>query len=481
MDDCIDGGSMKRFIEQLMSFVAARRGSIVTGRDKAASYSDGKSWDYKVVLPGLSSYLNIADLPLKLSQDWIFTEVYLTHRRETLIAVNRQTKKIAKIELAKNPRKRLDLVGEYDLLCQLKSQGVVSCPTPLSLGVVDLDVLRESLSDEYLTAAKNQQVNYMVQEFIDSGKEMPISDLILALLEQRSAGIYHGDLKPSNIVFDDSRGIAVLVDYDQAEYLDDSVMRLSAFDFLVWCDDAEMRKYGFHSWRRHFPGLEFKRDIAPLFRNGAFNLASTTLYRRQVTTNTPQGVYHTLDERDVFADGIRDLRGRKGLLDAITFRKGERVLDIGCNAGLLCHYLHDRGCVVTGIDLDASLILAADIIARITGRKIEYRCMDIDVTPLSEHYDTVTLFSVLHHTRDVRKNARMIASCCDRIIIECRLNESGSKPVQGIWRKTSSWNFEEIDDLVEWLEDIFVGFELVHNYGVGDRDRYILEFVKHTA
>ncbi len=473
---------MTSFLKKIASFVSAQsKGRSLSPKEGRVNVCVEEAQEHKIALPALSFLRSIAKKPLELASGRVYPEIYITRRQETLIGVNKKTKEIVKIELAKNPRKTLDIIGEYDLLCKLSDGGAASCPTPLNLGTISLAVLRECVDDEYLIKAKAQQLNYMVQEFVESSRSMAVSDLILALLEQRSLGIYHGDLKPSNIMFDERRGIVVLVDYDQAENIDPSVMQLSALDFLRWCDEAEKRKYGFGSWRRHFPGLDFEADIVPLFRNGAFNLATTTLYRRQITTNTPDGVYHTLAERDVFADGIRDLEGRKDILDTIAFEQGEHVLDLGCNAGLLCHYLYDRGCDVTGVEMDASLVLAAGIIARITGREISFRCVDIDEEPIQEHYDTVMLFSVLHHTSDVEKNARMIASICDRIIVECRLSESGSKPDSAGWRKTSGWAFNDVDSLVEWLESIFIGFVFVKNYGVGDKERYILEFARRAG
>ena len=88
------------------------------------------------------------------------------------------------------------------------------------------------------------------------------------------------------------------------------------------------------------------------------------------------------------------------------------------------------------------------------------------------------LFSVIHHTRHMRANAARIAVACNRIIIECRLQEGGMKPEDGKWHRTSGWNYPDVDSMCQGLEALFPGFKLSSNYGKGDRARYILEFIK---
>jgi len=445
-------------------------------------YSDNQSKSNLIDLSSVDQMPNLANKPLSLPTGRVFFTMHFGPRQESIIGVNEITGQILKIELKLNPRKACDITGEAEIIKKLNEMGCASCPKLLETGRIDHEILANVLDKQILDSIIPQKnYPYLIQEYITTCKFVRPADLILSLIEQKNLGIYQGDLKPANIRFDEKLGICFLVDYDQAENIDAGVSELNTLEFLYWCDSAENRKYGQTRWIRHFPNIIFDRDLLPLMKNGALNLAETSLYRRQVTTNTPNGVYHSIQERDVYAEGIRNLNGRKQMLDSISFSKWEHILDMGCNAGLLCHYLYDRGCVVVGAEMDESMVLAARIIARITHRNIKYLPFDLDKDNISGKYDTITLFSVLHHTQNVEKNALKIAESCNRIIIECRLVEIGSKPVNGEWHKTTKWRYEDIDDLIRGLEKLFPGFSMVKNYGIGDKNRYVLEFVKRNV
>ena len=410
---------------------------------------------------------------LKTSSSLEFTQFFWGPRGDSLIGLNTNTRQLIKIGLYKHPRKSLAVDGEAQVLKGLNEQGCTSCPGFIESGYLDITIL----GINPLPMDLPKSVPYLIQEYIPTVNKMLLPDLLLTIIEQKNLGYYHGDLKPANIRFDPERGVCVLIDYDQAERLNPPTAQLNAFEFMQWCDLAEQRKYNLTTWRRHFPNLE-KQHIDACFRNGAFDLSKTTLYRNQVTTNTQNGIYHTIRERDIFADGIRDLQDRIEILNAIEFTDDERVLDIGCNAGLLCHYLHDHGCIVTGAELDLNIVTAADIISRITHRDIEFTCFDLDKDTIPGEYDTILLFSVLHHASNVERSAKMIASSCNRIIIECRPVETGKRPNNGTWQKTSTWDYGDIHGLIHGLEKLFPGFVLTRNYGIGGKNRYILEFIK---
>ncbi len=224
-----------------------------------------------------------------------------------------------------------------------------------------------------------------------------------------------------------------------------------------------------------------KEDVLRLFKNDSFNLARTSIFAEQITTNTQSGIYHSLNSDRIYIEGARDLDSRTAALDSIEFKVGEKVLDDGCNMGLLGHYLHDRGCKVTGIDMDDKIVVGAKMVANILNKDIQFEYLDLDTAKIEEDYDTVCLFSVIHHVANFQQVTENIAQKCNRIILECRLHEQGAKPVQGTWVRSSGWEFNCSQELIDYLETAFKGFKFQKYHGGVDRQREIMTFVKEPA
>ncbi len=407
-----------------------------------------------------------------------------TLHRGSMIATDRDKRFFFKAQLLREAKESRDLGQEAEIVQRLNAAGSVTCPRLEHRGVMTR-ADAESMAGGKLSGDDGRGVDescpFMIVQYVPHDPNIRFADLILALIEQKSLGVYHGDPRPSNCRFDSGRGVLYLVDYDQAEILDDATRGLGNLAFLRWCDGRARRKFGFASMFECFRGLDFDRHIAPLFRGDALDLGQTSLFRDRKTTLSPGGVYHSIAEPAVFAAGERDLVGRRPVLDAIEFDAGERVLDIGCNTGLLTRYLYDRGCAVTGIERDPRAVDAARIVGNIVGKNIDYRCLDLDAGDMPGDVDTVMLFSVLHQTKDPAANGRKIAKSCRRIIIECRLVETGAKPVGDARQAASAWRFAAIDELTAFLEGLFPGFRLARNLGQGDRDRFVLELVATGA
>lgn len=410
-----------------------------------------------------------------------FTGFALNSRRETLLALSADRRSIAKIEIVRNPRKRNDVTAEAAIIRTLNERGAHTCPTLHDSGTVSADALLAAVEGAIAAVIRDQarsSFGYLVMDYVPSVGQVSLPDAFLALMEQKSLGVYNGDFKPANLRFDPERGLCFIIDYDQALAVPADLVTAKLPDFLTWCDAKEQEWYGQPSFFRHFPGLNGDKHVAPLLRDGAFNLAATTLYRRQETTKAEGGVYHRISHPTVFANGVRGIDERAGLLAKVSWTPGERVLDVGCNAGLLSFYLHDQGCQVTGVDLDRPIIQAASVLAHIIGKAVRFGVCDLDRDPLPGEFDTIMLFSVLHHTGDVPGNAARLAGACRRIFLECRLDEHGAKPEDGAWRNTTTWSFATVDKLVAYLESIFPGFKLTANLGAVDRHRYLLQFEK---
>ena len=404
-------------------------------------------------------------------------------RRNTLIGEDKEAGLFYKIEIETSPKKNNDIKAEYKIIKHLNRAGCKSTPIAYDIGtmskeeVVNLTEVEEE--KEYIKNLDKEKFNFIIQEYIPHEESYALPDILFSLIEQKNLGIYHGDIKPKNIRFDPLRNICVLIDYDQSIFLTEVEKNTDINSFLSFCDAYDKEKYQQGLWLRHFK--EFGNKDIPQYLNstGALNLAETAVYKIQKTTNTDAGIYHTLSHKDIFAQGTRDISERKKILDKLEFKEGEKVLDVGCNSGLLSVYLHSRGCKASGVDIDPFIIIGAKMVSNIIGAKgIDFFRLNLDEAEELPRYDTVMLFSVLHHTKDPEANAKKIASCCNRIVIESRLLENGKQPTKEGWEETSRWNFSDLPELISFYEKIFPGFKLKNNLGKADKNRYLLELCK---
>ena len=404
-----------------------------------------------------------------------FDAYVLNERQETLTSVDTTGMYLIKVCVKKNFRKEHDLSGEFAVMRSLNEKGCVSCPTAYEMGKATLDDLCINLS--HRSNIEFQELDYIIQDYAPDNGDYSLADVILSLIEQKKLGVYQGDIKPNNIRFNSRTGVCVFIDYDQAVKLSDDKSEMRNDDFLNFCDDHDKRKYGVGNWLRHWHGVSNSNALI-LLKDGRLDLSQTSVFQLQKTTNSESGIYHTIRSNDIFVEGSRGIDTRAKVLDTTSFIPGERVLDIGCNAGLLCLYLEGRGCKVSGVDNDPYIVVAAKIVSNILGKQINYSCLDLDSAESLPEFDTVMLFSVFHHTRKPSENSLKISKSCKRIIIETRLIENGKQPVDGKWTDTTRWNFESLEDLVVYLEKTFSGFKFTRNLGFVDKGRYILELVK---
>jgi 2-polyprenyl-3-methyl-5-hydroxy-6-metoxy-1,4-benzoquinol methylase len=407
-----------------------------------------------------------------------FKSFEFNSRKEVLIGIDENRQYVIKIEVSKNPRKERDIEGEYEIIKSLNESGCKTCPQAYELGKISKDDIYEKVKEkEILDKSVTTKYGYIIQQYIPNSGTPSLADIMLSLLEQKNLGVYQGDIKTGNLRFNKTTSVCYIIDYDQAIFLTGDQRNLSNYKFLNLCTAYDKEKYGFGNWLRHLHQYG-QKDIDKLFQDESFNLGNTTIFQTQKTTNSATGFYHTIREKDIFIEGSRAVDARAELLNELCFKEGETVLDVGCNAGLLCMYLDARGCSTTGVDNDSRIVIASKIVANILGKEIDYYHMDLDHAEELEKFDTIMLFSVLHHTRNIHENAKKIANSCNRIILESRLFESGKQPYGDTWIDTSKWNFRDVFELVGFCEKIFSGFKLNRNLGLGSKNRYIIEFIK---
>ena len=407
-----------------------------------------------------------------------FNSFEFNSRQEALIGVDTSKKYVLKVQLVPNPRKKNTIKEEYEVMRHLNKSECVSCPKAYEYGKITKTNLLDLVTEkDHREALIDDEYEYILQEYISDSGLINLPDIVLSILEQKKLGVYQADIKPGNLRFDVNTSVCYIIDYDQAILLTDEQKSFPNKTFFNFCSQYDKQEHGIGNWLRHLPQYS-ELDLDQLFRDGSFNLGQTTILKTQRTTNSTTGIYHTIESDDIFADGSRKVDVRAGILDTLQFKEGEKVLDIGCNTGLLCQYLAARGCEVSGVDNDTRVVIVAKIISNILGNNIDYYHLDLDDAEAIKECDTIMLFSVLHHTHKVKENAKKIAQACNRIIIEARLFENGAQPYGDEWVRTSSWNFNDWEEFYTFCETIFPGFKLKNNLGLGSKNRNILELVK---
>jgi SAM-dependent methyltransferase len=409
-----------------------------------------------------------------------FNNLSLNSRNQILFGEDLEDEYFIKIEIESNKNKTKNLDQEYEVIKELNNKGCRSCPVVHELGSISKESLLQVLGADAGAVVKKsplESFRYMIQDFIPHHDSVRLSDIVFSVLEQKSLGTYQGDIKPANLRFDKRKSVCYIIDYDQAIELSNEQINLDNRKFFDFCSDYDKEKYGFGDWLRHFDNFS-ENDLDPLFVGEAFNLGTTTILNKQKTTNSETGFYHSINNERLFIEGSRGLEARAKALNAAEFKTGETVLDVGCNMGLLCEYLYDRGCKATGFDNDKRIPIAAKMVYNIMGKDIEFYDLDLDDAEELPKFDTVMLFSVIHHTRDIVSNAKKIANCCKRIFLESKLIERGKQPYGEQWVETGGWNLSNVDELKILGENLFPGFKFKQSLGQVDKHRYILEFVR---
>lgn len=180
----------------------------------------------------------------------------------SLLAIDRELKHIVKIELWFDPRKRNNLTSEVEIhrmlmganndgpFANYHSHGNVQ----IFLNT-DVDILFSAVG------SADMNCHYMITKFIDGCfYDLKANEIIEQILELKSFGVYHGDIKPDNIIR--SNGKTYFIDFDQAILLGKKEMQLSTKSFFDWMNLCENKHFGQKSWLRHFKySPKLKRDL----------------------------------------------------------------------------------------------------------------------------------------------------------------------------------------------------------------------------
>ncbi len=84
-----------------------------------------------------------------------------------------------------------------------------------------------------------------LERIIPSAAQYDKGELIAAILEQKTIGVFHGDLKDKNILYDGKR--LVLIDYDQALF-DEEIIDMPINVFAEYMDEKIREKLQVSAW-----------------------------------------------------------------------------------------------------------------------------------------------------------------------------------------------------------------------------------------
>jgi SAM-dependent methyltransferase len=348
---------------------------------------------------------------------------------------------VRKTELAPDPLKKNSVAAEAEIIRALNGKKCPCVPLLIDAG----------------TDSKGRA--YLLTRLVKGATNAPLADFWLSYLAVRGCGWEHGDLMSRHALFDGT--MARLIDFDQA-----------------FPATAESR------WKDGHVDKGLAREFAKI-AVGRFDLGSTALAKKGISTAGHGGIYHSLHEKaggqEIFIQGERGIGGRTWALMNIDFR-GESVLDVGCNTGSVARWIGREGKAssVTGIERCAEHALLGQMINCALGlHHIEIMPGSVGETDVPSGFDTVLLFSVFHHIVNAKAAAAAILGTgAKRILIETKPAETGSSFRSGRWNRSGGWKLHSWEALHAHLEAIFPGFRFNRNYGESDRGRRILEMVR---
>lgn len=129
-------------------------------------------------------------------------------------------------------------------------------------------------------------------------------------------------------------------------------------------------------------------------------------YQRSYPAAHVSAAHSRLCERvygeDLCQEGQMDMAALGDLLARLDLKPGDKLLDLGCGAGVISEYISDRtGAMVTGIDYAASAIAAAT--ARTGGKRSRLNFLQADLSALdlpAESFDAAIMIDSIYWVAD---------------------------------------------------------------------------------
>lgn len=163
------------------------------------------------------------------------------------------------------------------------------------------------------------------------------------------------------------------------------------------------------------------------------------------------------------------------LFCGITFREGERVLDVGCGTGVLDEYFTKCGCTVDAIDVSGKMICKAKENPANDG--VNYLIADFYEYPFFQKYDKIVVFDAYPHFLDKERFARKAYDLLnDGGMLYIMFDESRGK-INGYHADCSNISV----DLLPVKKEAEVFMRLFDVISMRDDERYTLQLRKKLS
>jgi SAM-dependent methyltransferase/predicted Ser/Thr protein kinase len=318
---------------------------------------------------------------------------------------------IYKVQLIdRHSPKPLTLAEEYSVLQRLEGiEGVPRSPEYreyADFAVLSYRRVRGIAIDEYLRECTfERRVQFRC-----------IAELSALLNRLHRRGVQHRDLRPSNVLVSEG-GRIQLIDFDQA-----IVGGYEAKEVDVQGKGHGVIPAGF-SVRKLIDYLGVREEHEAIVRE----LRSAWRIGGRSKANSPRRsiAYYGWVFGDVELPGERDWFSRWDLLQKAVghFLRGARVLDLGCNLGLVATHCRLYGAEhVTAVDFDEDILVAGRSLARAAGVDVDFVRGDLNShafvdSLLRRQYDLVIALSVVHWLENRNEVVRILASA-PRVLFE---------------------------------------------------------------
>jgi len=334
------------------------------------------------------------------------------------------------------PARRQDLLGEARLLRRCR-------------GIPGIPELVDWSEEGGLDALITRRLEALPLSQLDLGwgrlfRLLP--QLVLLVVRLARRGVSHDDLRPENILLDGA-GRVHLVDFDQASTgpfavclargllglglgraaVSNTVLAPVRERLQASLPPALIRLLNGYRNRDRPPDGGPLPALPPAAGPGLRALHAAWRIAAASDASSPDRsvAYYQLDFQGLRFPGERPWAERWSVLRAIAPCRGRRVLELGCNLGLLSIFLLREGGAgaALAVDRNAPILAAAAMAARAFGVRPEFRRIDFDHDPdwetrvLAFRPDVVFALSVLNWVAD---KARLLAFLgrCEELIYE---------------------------------------------------------------